>query len=122
MFDLIARYPIESLLILLLAVLTAFLCWLAAIKVIEIYRMRHWGPHRVLLNQLARVVTPISMERPGKVHVYGEIWDAICEDLPAGESIAEGTEVQVIGFDRLDPRRLKVSRTLKPPAQTTDID
>lgn len=122
MFDAISRYPFEATLILLLAVLIVWLIGLAVVKVLEIYRVAPWGPRRVLINQIGRVVMPISTGSAGKIAVYGEIWDAVCDELADGETLEKDSEVQVRGFDSLDPRRLQVSRRIAPAPPIKDID
>ena len=113
--------PLPVFLLVLLAVLMICFLWLAAGKVWELNRLKAWGPRRVLLNQLGRVIMPITAAERGKVVVNGEIWDAVPDEpLPQAGLIEKDAEVRVTGFDPVNPWVVRVSTRMEPAIESLE--
>jgi membrane protein implicated in regulation of membrane protease activity len=100
--------------ILLIGLLALALCVWGLINVLDLVDRPAQNPKQKLVNQLGRVLAPISSDYRGKVIVMGEIWDALAEPLPNQDLIPIETnaEVRVVGFDAVDPRVLRVTSKL----------
>lgn len=96
-------------LLLLILLVVGFCVWAIA-KVAEANQKRALSPQEKLIGELGRVLSAVSPEQPGKVHVFGEIWDALPENMADFEPIAPQTEVRIVGIDAIDPRILRVTR------------
>lgn len=66
--------------------LTVFMLY----KVLKTYKRHSTGPHEKVIGQVGRVVVPIEPGGRGKVHVFGEIWDAT-----ANEGLAKDARIHV---------------------------
>jgi membrane-bound serine protease (ClpP class) len=84
--------------------LTGIFLW----KIMQTHRKKALGPYDKLIGELGRVVVGIEPGKPGKVRVYGEIWDA--ESM---ESLEPGTEIKVVSLDTQDRTMLKVVRFIR---------
>lgn len=99
----------SSLLWVLIVIFIALCVW-AIVKIMEATRKAPQTSQEKLINQLGRVIAPISSTKPGKVHVFGEIWDALSADPAEHGPIVPKTEVRVVGMDTVNPKRLRVTR------------
>jgi membrane-bound serine protease (ClpP class) len=66
------------------------------------------------IGQSARVTVALSGSTLGKVRLMGELWPALL-DSPAHPPVAKGATVQVVGYDTLPQKTLRVSAT--PPSE-----
>jgi membrane protein implicated in regulation of membrane protease activity len=97
----------------LLIIIFLVLCVWAASKIAETNQKLPLKPREKLINQLGRVISPVSTLQPGKIHVFGEIWDALSADPVEDDPIARKTEVRVVGVDAVNSQILRVTRLVR---------
>jgi len=94
----------------LVGLIVLVLCIWGIVKIAETNRHRAKTPQEKLIGKLGRALSPIGPTQQGKVHVFGEIWDALAEDVSEQELIHPPTEVRVVGIDATDSQVLLVVR------------
>lgn len=94
----------------LVGLIVLVLCIWGIVKIAEANRHRAKTPQEKLIGKLGRVLSPIGPMQQGKVHVFGEIWDALADDASEPELIQPPAEVRIVGIDETDTQVLLVVR------------
>ena len=107
----ISGFPVLQLgLLYFVGLVVLLLCIWGVIKIAETNRFRAKTPQEKLIGKLGRVLSPIGATQQGKVHVFGEIWNALADDGMDEELIHPPNEVRVVGIDTTDSQVLRVIR------------
>jgi len=107
----ISGFPVLQLgLLYFMGLVVLLLCIWGVIKIAETNRFRAKTPQEKLIGKLGRVLSPIGTTQQGKVHVFGEIWNALADDVLDEELIHPPDEVRIAGIDATDSQVLRVIR------------
>lgn len=107
-FDISGFPGVQLGLLYLIGLVVLLLCIWGVIKIAEANRDRAKTPQEKLMGKLGRVLSPIGPTQQGKIHVFGEIWDALADDESQQELIQPPAEVRVVGINATDSQVLRV--------------